>query len=159
MSKKTELIGFRLSPEDKIIAEEVALSYGITVGALSGLLLDKFVKAQKKYGENLIYPPKFEYFTYSETSQTLKMSQSELKKQNKRTVVPRDKINYAKRNHNHSGGDGGDCFIFLQKKASQKYKYTPRKTLLSPAELSFMKALKLAVQTSFKLCVKSDFRM
>lgn len=60
MSEK--LIGFRRPEEFKKEAENVAKKYNATAGALAGFLLEKFIEAYKKHGENLKFPPEFDYY-------------------------------------------------------------------------------------------------
>lgn len=60
--KKTELIGFRLSPEEKETAETICADLGQTPGALAGILFDRFIKQRKTHGNRLVWPPEFNYY-------------------------------------------------------------------------------------------------
>jgi hypothetical protein len=60
--KKTELIGFRLSATEKVEADKICADFGQTPGAVAGILFDRFIKQQKKYGSRLVWPPEFKYF-------------------------------------------------------------------------------------------------
>jgi hypothetical protein len=68
--KKTELIGFRVSPEEKIEADNICSDFGQTPGAVAGVLFDRFLKQRKKYGTRLVWPPEFNYYPFdSKTAQ------------------------------------------------------------------------------------------
>ena len=66
--KKTVQIAFRVSPEEKKRAEQVANQLKITAGGLAGALLEDFLTAFNDHGNRLIWPPEFNY--YPETSKT-----------------------------------------------------------------------------------------
>jgi len=66
--KKTELIGFRLSTEEKSEADKICADFGQTPGALAGILFDRFLKQRREYGNRLVWPPEFNY--YSSDSKT-----------------------------------------------------------------------------------------
>ena len=75
--KKTELIGFRLSPEEKEFAGEVCKDLGQPPGAVAGILFDRFIKQRKLLGNRLIWPPEFNYYPKtSKTAQEEKDSQT-----------------------------------------------------------------------------------
>jgi len=59
---KSEQIAFRVSPEEKAAAEEIAAQLKTTAGALSSALLEEFVAARKQHGSRLIWPPEFNYY-------------------------------------------------------------------------------------------------
>jgi hypothetical protein len=67
--KKTVQIAFRVSPEEKKRAEQVANQLKITAGGLAGALLEDFLAAFNDHGKRLIWPPEFNY--YPETSKTV----------------------------------------------------------------------------------------
>ena len=60
--KKTELIGFRLSPEEKNAAEKICADLGQTPGALAGILFERFIKQRKTHGNRLVWPPELNYY-------------------------------------------------------------------------------------------------
>lgn len=60
--KKTELIGFRLSPEEKKEAERICSDLGQAPGSLAGILFERFIKQRKTHGTRLIWPPEFNYY-------------------------------------------------------------------------------------------------
>ncbi len=60
--KKKELIGFRLSTEEKHEADSLCADFGQTPGAVAGILFDRFMKQRKKQGNRLVWPPEFNYY-------------------------------------------------------------------------------------------------
>ena len=60
--KKTELIGFRLSLEEKENAEKICADLGQAPGAIAGILFDRFIKQRKTLGNRLVWPPEFNYY-------------------------------------------------------------------------------------------------
>jgi hypothetical protein len=59
MSKKTESVGFRLTSEQKTEFDSVAEDLGITPGSLAGSIIIRYLKARKKHGDQLFFPPSF----------------------------------------------------------------------------------------------------
>lgn len=66
--KKSEQIAFRVSPEEKQLAERVATGLKTTVGALASALLEDFIAARETHGNRLIWPPEFNYYPASSQS-------------------------------------------------------------------------------------------
>lgn len=60
--KKTELVGFRLSTEEKTEADKICADFGQPPGAVAGILFDRFMKQRKEHGSRLVWPPEFKYF-------------------------------------------------------------------------------------------------
>jgi hypothetical protein len=70
---RSEKVTIRVEPSLNKEAQKIADDLGVNgAGALMHKLLKEFVKATDQHGENLIWPPKFEHYTYTETSQTKK---------------------------------------------------------------------------------------
>ena len=68
--KKTELIGFRLSAEEKREADKICADFGQTPGAVAGILFNRFLKQRREQGKRLVWPPEFNYYSAdSKTSQ------------------------------------------------------------------------------------------
>ena len=68
--KRQTPVGFKLSEREKEAAEEVAAKFGHKPGSLAGMLLRGFVDSYKQHGEQLKFPPEFNYFTSGETAQS-----------------------------------------------------------------------------------------
>lgn len=66
--KKSEQIAFRVTPDEKQLAEQVAVELKTTAGALASALLDNFIEARKLHGSRLLWPPQFNYFPSSSKS-------------------------------------------------------------------------------------------
>lgn len=80
MNEKRDItIGFKLSESEKEKAEKIANIYGHKPGSLASVLLRNYIEAHEKHGENLRFPPKFEYYTYAETSQSTKETTKKIK--------------------------------------------------------------------------------
>ncbi len=62
--KKTQ--SYRLSEEDKEKLEKVADRLKLPAGQLVATLVQCYIE-QYEQGLNLIWPPKFDYYTYTET--------------------------------------------------------------------------------------------
>ncbi len=62
MSKKTENIGFRQTPEEKALLLEVAQEMEMTPGSLSSSIISRYLKARREHGNHLVWPPEFSYF-------------------------------------------------------------------------------------------------
>jgi len=60
--KKSEQIAFRVSPEQKQCAEQVASNLKTTAGGLASALLEDFIAARNLHGNRLIWPPEFNYY-------------------------------------------------------------------------------------------------
>ena len=69
MSKKTENIGFRQTPEEKALLIEIAKEMEMTPGSLSSSIISRFLKAKTEHGTRLIWPPEFNYYPKSSTKQ------------------------------------------------------------------------------------------
>jgi len=69
MSKKTENIGFRQTPEEKALLIEIAREMEMTPGSLSSSIISRFLKAKTKHGSHLIWPPEFNYFPENSSKQ------------------------------------------------------------------------------------------
>lgn len=75
MNKETrsEKVMVRIEPSLLKECQDIAEKLGVNgTGALAHKLLKEYAKASKQHGDNLPWPPRFEYFTYAETSQTKK---------------------------------------------------------------------------------------
>ena len=73
--KKTELVGFRLSLEEKDFAEKICAEFGQTPGAIAGVLFERFLKQRVEHGNRLIWPPEFDHYL-SDTQTERKKSES-----------------------------------------------------------------------------------
>lgn len=69
MSKKTENIGFRQTPEEKELLIKIAEEMETTPGSLASSIISRFLKAKVKYGNRLIWPPEFNYLPNNLTKQ------------------------------------------------------------------------------------------
>lgn len=75
MDKETrsEKVMVRIEPSLLKQCQNIADELGVNgTGALAYKLLKEYAKAANAYGENLPWPPRFEYYTYTETNQTKK---------------------------------------------------------------------------------------
>ena len=62
MSKKTENISFRQTPEEKALLIEMAKEMETTPGSLASIIISRFIKARRKHGSRLVWPPEFNYY-------------------------------------------------------------------------------------------------
>ncbi len=69
MSKKTENIGFRQTPEEKALLIEIAKKMEMTPGSLSSSIISRFLKAKTEHGSHLVWPPEFNYFPENSSQQ------------------------------------------------------------------------------------------
>ncbi len=69
MSKKTENIGFRQTPEEKELLTKIAEEMETSPGSLASSIISRFLKAKVKYGNRLIWPPEFNYLPDNPTKQ------------------------------------------------------------------------------------------
>jgi len=65
MSKKTENISFRQTPEEKALLTEFASEMETTPGSLASSIISRFLKAKLEHGNRLIWPPEFNYYPAS----------------------------------------------------------------------------------------------
>jgi len=68
--KKTERQAFRISEEDKIAPQEVSVRQQIPSGTIVSALVSQYIRAAKKHGTRLVWPPEFnDYPVDSKTAQ------------------------------------------------------------------------------------------
>ena len=69
MSKKTESIGFRQTPEEKALLIKISKEMEMTLGSLASSIISRFLKAKTEHGSRLIWPPEFNYFPKNSSKQ------------------------------------------------------------------------------------------
>lgn len=62
MSKKTENIGFRQTPEEKALLIKIASEMETSPGSLASSIISRFLKAKLEHGNRLVWPPEFNHF-------------------------------------------------------------------------------------------------
>jgi basic membrane lipoprotein Med (substrate-binding protein (PBP1-ABC) superfamily) len=62
VSKKTENISFRQTPEEKELLIQIASEMETTPGSLASSIISRFLKAKLEHGNRLIWPPEFNYY-------------------------------------------------------------------------------------------------
>ncbi|MCK4565096.1 MAG: hypothetical protein KAU94_10535 [Verrucomicrobia bacterium] len=68
MSKKTENIGFRQTPEEKALLTRIADEMETSPGSLASSIISRFLKARLEHGNRLVWPPEFNYYPASSKS-------------------------------------------------------------------------------------------
>ncbi len=68
ISKKTEMIGFRQTPEEKALLIKIATEMEATPGSLASSIISRFLKARLEHGNRLVWPPEFSHFPASTKS-------------------------------------------------------------------------------------------
>ena len=62
VSKKTENISFRQTPEEKALLIKIASEMETTPGSLASSIISRFLKEKVEHGNRLIWPPEFSHF-------------------------------------------------------------------------------------------------
>jgi hypothetical protein len=60
-SKRTELLAYRITPDEKLALLEIADEMQIRPSKLTGILMDSFVKARTAHGKRLVWPLELNY--------------------------------------------------------------------------------------------------